>query len=80
MKVIHESRRFRLSLCRKKSNNRKYYLVTSHTYIYTHEDEEAMRDIADPLRNKSGKRGRQWKYVNFKEAEQVYMMLNMRWS
>jgi hypothetical protein len=77
-KRLHESQYFRLSRCRSKTG-RVYYAVTLWNWRFP-EPEDAVRDIVDPLRNRAGRTGTDWRYTNRKEAEQMYSMLLLKWS
>ena len=78
-KRLHESRCFRLQQ-ETNRKGRKFYRIVWFNWIDLHDQDEQLRDIIDPHRNKSGKHGSSWKFSNLKEAEQMYMMLLMRWS
>lgn len=77
-KRLHESRYFRLSRCRSK-NGRVYYAVTLWNWRFP-DDEDAVRNIIDPLHNRAGRTGTNWRFSNRKEAEQMYSMLLLRWA
>ena len=78
-KRLHESRCFRLQQ-ETNRKGRKFYRIVWFNWIDLHDQDEQLRDLIDPHRNKSGKHGSSWKFSNLKEAEQMYMMLLMRWS
>ena len=78
-KRLHESRCFRLQQ-ETNRKGRKFYRIVWFNWIDLHDQDEQLRDIIDPHRNKSGKHGSSWKFSNLKEAEQMYVMLLMRWS
>ena len=81
IKRLNESRNFRLQQETKASNGRKFYrIVYYHWQNISVDDEEAIRDIVDPQRNKSGRNGSSWKFSNRKEAEYYYTMLLLRWA
>lgn len=77
-KRLHESEYFRLSRCRSKTG-RVYYAVTLWNWRFP-DSEEDVRTIIDPLYNRAGRTGTNWRFSNRKEAEQMYTMLLMRWS
>lgn len=78
-KRLHESRCFRLQQ-ETNRNGRRFYRIVWYNWIDLHDQDEQVRDIIDPQRNKSGKNGSSWKFSNLKEAEQMYSMLLLRWS
>jgi len=41
---------------------------------------DVVRDICDPLRNKSGKDGIKWKFRSLTTAEQCYTFLSLKYS
>lgn len=41
---------------------------------------EQVRDMIDPLRNKSGKGGTHWRFRNQTDAEKIYTALVLRWT
>ena len=78
-KRLHESRCFRLQQ-ETNRNGRRFYRIVWYNWIDLHDQDEQLRDLIDPQRNKSGKNGSSWKFSNLKEAEQMYSMLLLRWS
>ena len=78
-KRLHESRCFRLQQ-ETNRKGRKFYRIVWFNWIDLHDQDEQLRDIIDPHRNKSGKHGSSWKFSNLKEAEQMYSILLLRWS
>jgi hypothetical protein len=76
---LHESRCFRLQQ-ETNRKGRKFYRIVWWNWIDLHDQDEQLRDLIDPQRNKSGKNGSSWKFSNLKEAEQMYSMLLLRWS
>lgn len=78
-KRLHESRCFRLQQ-EHNAKGRKFYRIVWYNWIDLHDQDEQLRDLIDPHRNKSGRHGSSWKFSNLKEAEQMYTMLLMRWS
>lgn len=78
-KRLHESRCFRLQQ-ETNRNGRRFYRIVWWDWILEHEDLERVRDIVDPLRNKSGSNGSSWKFSSRAEAEKYYTMLLLRWS
>ena len=78
-KRLHESRCFRLQQ-ETNRKGRKFYRIVWWDWILEHEDQEQVRDIVDPLRNKSGRNGSSWKFGSRAEAEKYYTMLLLRWS
>lgn len=78
-KRLHESRCFRLQQ-ETNRKGRRFYRIVWWNWIDLHDQDEQLRDLIDPQRNKSGKNGSSWKFSNLKEAEQMYSMLLLRWS
>lgn len=78
-KRLHESKCFRLQQ-EHNANGRRFYRIVWHNWIDLHDQDEQLRDMIDPYRNKSGKHGSSWKFSNRREAEQMYAMLLLRWS
>ena len=78
-KRLHESRCFRLQQ-ETNRKGRRFYRIVWWNWIDLHDQDEQVRDIIDPQRNKSGKNGSSWKFTNRAEAEQMYSMLLLRWS
>jgi plasmid replication initiation protein len=78
-KRLHESRCFRLQQ-ETNRKGRKFYRIVWFNWIDLHDQDEQLRDLIDPHRNKSGKHGSSWKFSNLKEAEQMYSILLLRWS
>ena len=76
---LHESRCFRLQQ-ETNRKGRKFYRIVWFNWIDLHDQDEQLRDLIDPHRNKSGRHGSSWKFSNLKEAEQMYSMLLLRWS
>ena len=79
-KRLHESKGFRLQQEHNAKGRKFYRIVAWNLWPLSLEDEEQIRNTIDPQRNKSGKNGSSWKFTNRAEAEQMYMMLLMRWS
>lgn len=77
-KVLFESRKFKL-VQDATAKGRRFYKIVLTSY-YSYEETEAIRNLVDPLRNKSGNQGTSWKYRNRKDAEQHYTMLLMGWA
>lgn len=78
-KRLHESRCFRLQQ-ETNRKGRRFYRIVWYNWIDLHDQDEQLRDLIDPQRNKSGRHGSSWKFSNLKEAEQMYSMLLLRWS
>ena len=78
-KRLHESRCFRLQQ-ETNRKGRRFYRIVWWNWIDLHDQDEQVRNIVDPQRNKSGNNGSSWKFSNLKEAEQMYSMLLLRWS
>ena len=84
------SRWFRISQYRRFVNGKvrgKPIYMLSLTHRYTSPDmvvlddfHDAVRDIVDPFRSRSGKNGTSWKYDSKARAEKDYLMLVMKWS
>ncbi len=79
LKRLHESRCFRLQQ-ETNRKGRRFYRIVWWNWIDLHDQDEQVRDLIDPQRNKSGRNGSSWKFSNLKEAEQMYSMLLLRWS
>lgn len=80
-KRLHESKYFRLQQETNRQNGRKLYRIVWYNSWYNVDiEQEQVRDIVDPLRNKSGHHGYDWKFKNRQEAEKYYTMLLLRWS
>ena len=77
-KVLNKSRWFKLTQ-ETNRNGRKFYRISVFNFGWGIKTIESIRDLVDPLRNKSGRDGWDWKYSNRKDAEQVYVMLLIRW-
>ena len=83
-KRIHESKYFRLTSENRKDPNKRgkghrMYTITWHNWRLPI-DEEAVRNIVDPYRNISGRRGSSWSFKDIKQAEKIYSMLLLRWG
>ena len=78
-KRLHESRCFRLQQ-ETSRKGRRFYRIVWYNWIDLHDQDEQVRDLIDPQRNKSGANGSSWKFTNRAEAEQMYSMLLLRWS
>lgn len=76
---LHESRCFRLQQ-ETNRKGRKFYRIVWWDWLGLHHEQEQMRDIVDPLRNRSGPNGSSWKFSNKAEAEKYYTMLLLRWA
>jgi len=79
-KRLHESKYFRLQQEHNTKGRKFYRIVVWNTWPLSVEEEEKIRDVIDPMRNRSGKHGTNWKYTNRREAEQMYSMLLLRWA
>lgn len=77
--IIARTRCFHLSR-RQQKNGRVFYVVSAGFYAFGINTMNEIRDLFDPLRNKSGHDGTSWKYSNRKDAEQMYIMATLRWS
>lgn len=76
---------FELKTKRVKSPNKRgkghpHYVISANWWYLSDDEEEQVRNIVDPLRNISGKRGQSWTFKDYREAERKYLMLIMRWS
>jgi hypothetical protein len=84
-KRLRESKYFRLSCENRKDPNKRgkghrYYTITWHNWRLPVEAEEQVRDIVDPKRNISGKRGSTWAFKKLEDAEKRYTMLLLKWG
>jgi hypothetical protein len=78
IKIVASSNSFALTQETRKTNGKKFYRVSVK---YGLQDKlENIRDTIDPLRSKSGKYGRTWKFSSRKDAEKYYMLLVLQWS
>ena len=78
--VIAKTKYFQLAR-RQQKNGRVFYVVSTGHYAYLDYDiMSQVRDLFDPLRNRSGGQGYSWKYSNRKDAEQMYIMATLRWA
>lgn len=84
-KRLHESTYFRLTEEPRKDPNKRgrghrHYRITWHGWQLPLGDEEKVRDIVDPHRNISGKKGSSWIFKDRTVAEQKYTLLLMKWG
>lgn len=82
---LHKSEFFELRQMKRRKSEKIYYEVRVTGWIpevLPTEDSfyEQVRDMIDPLRNKSGKGGTHWKFRTQKDAEQIYTALVLRWN
>lgn len=78
--TIHQSRAFRLSKYTNKAG-KVHYRITCKSFLMQDNGEiDQVRDLVDPLRNKSGRFGTHWKYRNLKDAQRHWTMIMLRWA
>ena len=75
--VLHKSEHFELRRVKRRKSDKVYYEIKVMAYA-THEWFEGVRDIVDPLRNKSGRFGSHWKFRSLEEAEKLMTALLLR--
>ena len=77
--VLHKSENFVLSKVKRRKSDKVYYEIKLlMTYARSYEWIDSVRDIVDPLRNKSGRYGSQWKFRSLDEAEKMLTALLLR--
>lgn len=79
--ILQKSKWFQLTeKRRRKNNNSVYYEIKIDRWGFDNDGEwlEAVRDIIDPLRNKSGKYGIHWNFRDRDEAEKMMSMLLLK--
>ena len=75
--VLHKSDKFELRRVKRRKTDKVYYEIKLMVYA-TDEWCEGVRDIVDPLRNKSGRFGTHWKFRSYDEAEKLMTALLLR--
>jgi hypothetical protein len=84
---IQQSKHFELTKNRHRKSGKIHYRINLIGEDWSWRDpssiaswRNAVRDIVDPLRNKSGEYGLHWKFRSQKEAEMLYMTLVLKFS
>ncbi len=77
---LHESKYFRLQQETNQNTGRRFYRIVWWDMFGLVEHADAVRDVVDPLRQRSGRNGASWKFTNRVEAERMYTMLLLRWT
>ena len=77
IQTLHESENFELRRVKRRKSDKVYYEIKVMVYA-TDEWCEGVRDIVDPLRNKSGRYGNHWKFRSLDEAEKLMTALLLR--
>jgi len=69
---------------RQRGSMKKYWEIEVNKWALSEQiyqrELDAVRDICDPLRNKSGKNGIKWKFRSRVTAEQCYTFLALKYS
>ena len=81
--TLHKSENFELRRVKRRKSDKVYYeirLPLSSKLLFDDAFAEAVRDVIDPLRNRSGRYGIHWKYRSREEAEQMLTALLLRWA
>jgi hypothetical protein len=79
-KRLHESKYFRLQQETNQNTGRRFSRIVWWDMFGLVEQADAVRDVVDPLRQRSGRNGASWKFTNRVEAERMYTMLLLRWA
>ena len=77
IQILHKSEMFELRRVKRRKSDKVYYEIKVMVYA-TDEWCEGVRDIVDPLRNKSGRFGTHWKFRSYDEAEKLMTALLLR--
>jgi hypothetical protein len=91
MKKLGETQRFLFKeVTRPKQNAggmKRCYEISASTWWQpvtipklTDEDWDWIRDMCDPMRNKSGRRGRRWRFRSRTEAERCWTMILLKFG
>ena len=83
IQTLHESENFELRRVKRRKSDKVYYeirLTMSNRLINDEAFVEGVRDIVDPLRNRSGRFGIHWKFRVREEAEKMLTALLLRWA
>ena len=89
MKKLGETQRFLFKeVTRPKQNaggmKRCYEISSAHWFgsrlHLSDEDWDWIRDICDPMRNKSGNRGRRWRFRSRSQAEKCWTMILLKFG
>ena len=75
--VLHKSEHFELRRVKRRKSDKVYYEIRLISWT-TNDWLEGVRDIVDPLRNKSGRYGNHWKFRSYDEAEKLMTALLLR--
>ena len=81
--ILHKSENFELRRKKRRKTDKVYYEISlplSNRLINDEAFVEGVRDLVDPLRNRSGRYGLHWKYRSREEAEQMLTALLLRWA
>ena len=81
--VLHKSEMFELRRVKRRKSDKVYYeirLTMSNRLINDEAFVEGVRDVVDPLRNRSGRFGIHWKFRVREEAEKMLTALLLKWS
>lgn len=81
-KILYRSEHFVLKEMHHRKDNKKkiHYVIMSTSDWINNGMMDEIRDIVDPLRNKSGKHGTQWRFRKKEEAEKMFSILVLKWS
>lgn len=82
---LYKSEFFELRKMKRRKSEKIYYEVRVTGWIPETSSMETsfyeqVRDMIDPLRNKSGSAGTHWKFRNLNDAEKIYTALVLRWT
>ena len=86
VQILNQSKYFRLTKCRHRKSEKVHYRITLIDHPWEAYDVspqsffDQVRDIVDPLRNKSGAAGIHWKFRSQDQAEKLYMTLLLKFS
>lgn len=80
--VLHKSTFFDMRRVKRRKTDKVYFEIRIIGFPprETGNFFDAVRDIVDPQRNKSGQFGRHWKFRSHDEASQNLSMLLLRWA
>ena len=83
IQTLHESENFELRRVKRRKSDKVYYeirLTMSNRLINDEAFVEGVRDVVDPLRNRSGRFGIHWKFRVREEAEKMLTALLLKWA
>jgi hypothetical protein len=93
IETLQKSTFFTLTKNRHRKSEKVHYRITMHAWpvewgsVSFHTNllenisfKDQVRNIVDPLRNKAGSQGTQWKFRSRDEAEKLYMALMLKFS